>query len=100
MLGWFATEKRMRCDQTWRHVFSAGPAPEAKSRTKSGPQVREAASHCSSSVTALFRAASADRPQDLLRYLARREVFGHLKRTVDHFDDVANEIEAIVVEHV
>ena len=51
-------------------------------------------------ITALFRAASADGPQDLLRYLARREVFGHLERTVDHFDDVANEIEAIVVEHV
>ena len=51
-------------------------------------------------ITALFRAASADRSHDLLRYLARREVFGHLERTVDHFDDVANEIEAIVVEHV
>ena len=51
-------------------------------------------------VTALFRAARAERPQDALRYLARREVFDHLERTVDHFDDVANEIESIVVEHV
>jgi uncharacterized protein len=51
-------------------------------------------------ITALFRAASADRPPDLLRYLARREVFDHLERTVDHFDDVANGIEAVVVEHV
>jgi uncharacterized protein Yka (UPF0111/DUF47 family) len=51
-------------------------------------------------VTALFRAACEQRPQDTLRYLARREVFDHLERTVDHFDDVANEIESIVVEHV
>jgi len=36
-------------DQTWQHIFSAGPAPEAKSSPKSGPQVREAASHCPTS---------------------------------------------------
>jgi hypothetical protein len=27
----FAGENRMRCDQTWHHIFSAGPALEAKS---------------------------------------------------------------------
>ena len=36
-------------DQTWHHIFSAGPAPEAKSSPKSGAQVREAASHCPTS---------------------------------------------------
>jgi uncharacterized protein Yka (UPF0111/DUF47 family) len=51
-------------------------------------------------VTVLFRAACEERPQNALRYLARREVFDRLERTVDHFDDLANEIESIVVEHV
>jgi hypothetical protein len=27
----FASENRMRCDRTWHHIFSAGPALEAKS---------------------------------------------------------------------
>ena len=30
----------------------------------------------------------------------RVDLSDHLERTVDHFDDVANEIESIVVEHV
>ncbi len=51
-------------------------------------------------VTLLYRAATEHRPQDVLRYLARREVFDSLEKVVDNFDDAANEIEAIVVEHV
>ena len=51
-------------------------------------------------VTLLYRAATEHRSQDVLRYLARREVFDRLEKIVDNFDDVANEIEAIVVEHV
>ena len=31
---------------------------------------------------------------------AENAVFDHLERVVDSFDDIANEIEGIVVEHV
>ena len=48
-------------------------------------------------ITALFRRS---RPGEALRYIAAREVFDRLEQVVDHFDDVANEIESIVVEHV
>jgi uncharacterized protein Yka (UPF0111/DUF47 family) len=48
-------------------------------------------------VTELFRRC---RPEDALRFIAAREVFDLLEKTVDRFDDAANEIEGIMVEHV
>ncbi len=40
------------------------------------------------------------RPDGALRFIAGREVFDQLEKVVDRFDDAANEIEGIVVEHV
>lgn len=48
-------------------------------------------------VTELFRRAP---PEGALRFIAAREVFDQLEKIVDRFDDAANEIEGIVVEHV
>lgn len=48
-------------------------------------------------VTELFRRS---RPDDALRFIAAREVFDLLEKVVDRFDDAANEIESILVEHV
>ena len=48
-------------------------------------------------VAELFRRC---RPGDALRFIAGREVFDQLEKVVDRFDDAANEIEGIVVEHV
>ena len=48
-------------------------------------------------VTELFRTTPADQA---LRFIAFREVFDLLEKVVDRFDDAANEIESIVVEHV
>ena len=48
-------------------------------------------------ITELFRRC---RPGDALGFLAGREVFDQLERVVDRFDDAANAIEGIVVEHV
>ncbi len=48
-------------------------------------------------VTELFRRS---RPEDALRFIAAREVFDLLEKVVDRFDDAAEEIEGIVVEHV
>lgn len=39
-------------------------------------------------------------PDGVLRFLAAREVLDQLERIVDRFDDAANEIEGIVIEHV
>lgn len=39
-------------------------------------------------------------PDGVLRFIAAREVLDQLERIVDRFDDAANEIEGIVVEHV
>ncbi len=38
-------------------------------------------------------------PQDALRFSVQREVYKHLERIVDAFEDVANEIDGIVIDH-
>lgn len=48
-------------------------------------------------VTSLYRRCM---PDNALRFIAEREVLDHLERIVDRFDDAANEIESIVVEHI
>lgn len=48
-------------------------------------------------VTELYRRCL---PGDAMRFIAAREVFDLLEKVVDRFDDAANEIEGIVVEHV
>jgi len=40
------------------------------------------------------------KPDEALRFIAAREVLDQLERIVDRFDDAANEIEGIVIEHV
>ena len=50
-----------------------------------------------SGVASLYRATPGDRA---LSFLAAREVLDQLEKVVDRFDDAANEIESIVVEHV
>ena len=49
-------------------------------------------------VTELFRRYRS--PGDAMSFIAAREVFDQLERIVDRFDDAANEIEGIVVEHI
>lgn len=51
-----------------------------------------------SGTTALFRRSRDS--GDAMGYIAENAVFDHLERVVDSFDDIANEIESIVVEHV
>jgi uncharacterized protein len=48
-------------------------------------------------VAALFRQA---RPDTALAFIAAREILDQLEKVVDRFDDAANAIEGIVVEHV
>jgi predicted phosphate transport protein (TIGR00153 family) len=38
-------------------------------------------------------------PSDSMGFIVRREIFNHLERIVDAIEDVANEIDGIVVEH-
>jgi uncharacterized protein Yka (UPF0111/DUF47 family) len=37
--------------------------------------------------------------EDTLRFIVAREVYKHLERIVDAFEDVANEIDGIVIDH-
>ena len=36
---------------------------------------------------------------DTLRFIVAREIYKHLERIVDAFEDVANEIDGIVIDH-
>jgi predicted phosphate transport protein (TIGR00153 family) len=48
-------------------------------------------------LTRLYEACS---PGNAMRFIAGSEVYDHLEKVVDRFDDVANEIHSIVIEHV
>jgi uncharacterized protein len=37
---------------------------------------------------------------DALEFVRGNEIYDHLEESVDRFDDVANEIQGIVIEHV
>ncbi len=43
--------------------------------------------------------ASAATPAGAMRFTVRREIYKHLERIVDAFEDVANEIDSIVIDH-
>ncbi|MBS0479133.1 MAG: DUF47 domain-containing protein, partial [Proteobacteria bacterium] len=47
----------------------------------------------------LKRAFTQYGPGDPMRFSVAREVFKHLERIVDAFEDVANEIDGIVIDH-
>jgi predicted phosphate transport protein (TIGR00153 family) len=47
----------------------------------------------------LKRAFTTLGPQDPLHFSVQREVYKHLERIVDAFEDVANEIDGIVIDH-
>lgn len=44
---------------------------------------------------ALFQ-ANQDQP---MQFVVRREIYSHLERVVDRFEDVANEIQGLVIDH-
>src|SRR5690349_13161431 len=50
-----------------------------------------------SGLTRLFERCS---PGNAMQFIANNEVYDHLEKVVDRFDDIANEIQSIVVEHV
>jgi uncharacterized protein Yka (UPF0111/DUF47 family) len=39
-------------------------------------------------------------PTDPMSFITGNEVYDHLEKVVDRFDDVANEIQSIVIDHV
>ena len=45
---------------------------------------------------ALYREAQGGNPMD---FIVGREVYAHLERIVDRFEDVANEIQGLVLDH-
>lgn len=45
---------------------------------------------------ALFKAHGKT---NTLRFIVSREIYGHLERVVDRFEDVANEIDGLVIDH-
>ena len=45
---------------------------------------------------ALYRATGEARP---MAFIVGREIYGHLERVVDRFEDVANEIQGLVLDH-
>ena len=47
----------------------------------------------------LKQAFQAHRDGDAIQFIVRREIFKHLERIVDAFEDVANVIDGIVIDH-
>ena len=40
------------------------------------------------------------REHNPMAFIIGSEIYGHLEKVVDRFEDVANEISSIVIEHV
>ena len=38
-------------------------------------------------------------PHDPMAFIVGRELYGHLEKIVDRFEDVANEIQGLVIDH-
>jgi hypothetical protein len=49
---------------------------------------------------ALFLASRPDGPGHAMSFIVGAEVYDHLEKVVDRFEDVANEISALVVDHM
>lgn len=47
----------------------------------------------------LKKAFRADGQSDTMRFFVSREIYSHLERVVDRFEDVANEIDGLVIDH-
>ena len=47
----------------------------------------------------LKNAFQAHRDNNAIQFIVQREIFKHLERIVDAFEDVANEIDGIVIDH-
>jgi hypothetical protein len=47
----------------------------------------------------LKKAFQSHRDNDALQFIVQREIFKHLERIVDTFEDIANEIDGIVIDH-
>ena len=50
--------------------------------------------------TGLQELYQASMPSNPMAFFVGNEVYDHLEKVVDRFDDVANEIHGIVIEHV
>lgn len=46
------------------------------------------------------RALFVNHGADAMRFITLNEVYDHLEKAVDRFEDVANELQAVVIEHV
>ncbi len=49
---------------------------------------------------ALFLASRQNADGNAMRYIIGNDIYDHLERVVDRFEDVANEISALVVDHL
>ena len=49
---------------------------------------------------ALFLAARQSEKGDAMRFIIGGEVYDHLEKVVDRFEDVSNEINALVTDHL
>jgi len=45
---------------------------------------------------ALFKACGDNQP---MRFIVEREIYSHLERVADRFEDIANEIQGLVIDH-
>ena len=52
--------------------------------------------HHAKGLHALFKSCGDDQP---MRFIVEREIYSHLERIADRFEDIANEIQGLVIDH-
>ena len=63
-------------------------------------QVARLESHSDDLYDQGMKAAFQDAKGDAMRFFARAEVYDHLEKVIDRFEDVANRINGVLVEHL
>ena len=87
--------------------LTAEAIPLLRDVARNGPRLHELTErlvriegHADSIHAAGLRQALEDHGQtDTLRFVVEREIYKHLERIVDAFEDVADEIDGIVIDH-
>jgi uncharacterized protein Yka (UPF0111/DUF47 family) len=87
--------------------LTAEALPLLRDVARNGPRLHELTErlvriegHADAIHSAGLRQALEDHGQsDTLRFVVEREIYKHLERIVDAFEDVADEIDGIVIDH-
>ena len=83
------------------HAAAPRHRPQRRAASTSSPSGSSASKATPTTIHAagLKKAFQEHRATEPMQFIVAREIFKHLERITDAFEDVANEIDGIVIDH-